>query len=90
MMIEFTNVHKRYEGGVEAVNGVNLKIDKGEFVFLIGPSGSGKSTLSKMMIKEESVDSGTLIINNYKIHSMKPRYVPYLRRSIGIVFQDFK
>jgi len=90
MMIEFTNVHKRYEGGVEAINGVNLKIDKGEFVFLIGPSGSGKSTLLKMMIKEESVDSGTLIINNYKIHSMKPRYVPYLRRSIGIVFQDFR
>ena len=90
MMIEFNNVHKRYEGGIEAVNGVNLKIDKGEFVFLVGPSGSGKSTLLKLMIREQSVDSGTLLLNNYKVHSMKSRYVPFLRRSIGIVFQDFR
>ena len=90
MMIEFTNVHKRYEGGIEAVNGVNLKIDKGEFVFLVGPSGSGKSTLLKLMIREQIVDSGTILLNNYKVHSMKSRYVPFLRRSIGIVFQDFR
>lgn len=90
MMIEFSNVHKRYDGGVEAVNGVNLKIDKGEFVFLVGPSGSGKSTLLKLMIREEEVDSGSIFLNNYKVHSMKSRYVPFLRRSIGIVFQDFR
>ena len=90
MMIELTNVHKRYEGGIEAVNGVNLKIDKGEFVFLVGPSGSGKSTLLKLMIKEENIDSGTLYLNHYKVHSMRSRNVPFLRRSIGIVFQDFR
>ena len=90
MMIEFSNVHKRYDGGVEALNGVNLRIDKGEFVFLVGPSGSGKSTLLKLMIREEEADSGTILLNNYKVHSMKPRYVPFLRRSIGIVFQDFR
>lgn len=90
MMIEFSNVHKRYDGGVEAVNGVSLKIDKGEFVFLVGPSGSGKSTLLKLMIREEKPDSGTILLNNYKVHSMQQRYVPFLRRSIGIVFQDFR
>jgi len=89
-MIEFVNVHKRYEGGVEAVNNVNLFIGKGEFVFLVGPSGSGKSTLLKLMIREEKSDSGKIILNNYKVSSMKDKHVPYLRRSIGIVFQDFR
>lgn len=89
-MIEFINVHKRYEGGIEAVNNVNLFIGKGEFVFLVGPSGSGKSTLLKLMIREEQVDSGKIILNNYKVSTMKDKHVPYLRRSIGIVFQDFR
>lgn len=89
-MIEFINVHKRYEGGIEAVNNVNLFIGKGEFVFLVGPSGSGKSTLLKLMIREEQVDSGKIILNNYKVVTMKDKHVPYLRRSIGIVFQDFR
>ena len=86
MMIELTDVHKRYEGGVEAVNGVNLKIDKGEFVFLVGASGSGKSTLLKLMIREEKVDSGTLFLNHYKVHSMRSRNVPFLRRSTPLFF----
>ena len=89
-MIEFINVHKRYENGVEAVDNVNLFIGKGEFVFLVGPSGSGKSTLLKLMIREEEADSGKIILNNYKVTSMKDKHVPYLRRSIGIVFQDFR
>ena len=89
-MIEFVNVHKRYENGVEAVDNVNLFIGKGEFVFLVGPSGSGKSTLLKLMIREEEADSGKIILNNYKVTSMKDKHVPYLRRSIGIVFQDFR
>lgn len=90
MMIEFSGVHKRYDGGVLALNGIDLKIDKGEFVFLVGPSGSGKSTLLKLMIREEIADSGTILLNNYKVHCMKDRYVPFLRRSVGIVFQDFR
>lgn len=90
MMIEFSGVHKRYDGGVLALNGIDLKIDKGEFVFLVGPSGSGKSTLLKLMIREESADSGSILLNNYKVHSMRDRYVPFLRRSVGIVFQDFR
>lgn len=90
MMIEFSGVHKRYEGGVLALNGIDLRIDKGEFVFLVGPSGSGKSTLLKLMIREEVADSGTILLNNYKVHCMRDRYVPFLRRSIGIVFQDFR
>lgn len=90
MMIEFSGVHKRYEGGVLALNGIDLRIDKGEFVFLVGPSGSGKSTLLKLMIREEIADSGTILLNNYKVHCMRDRYVPFLRRSIGIVFQDFR
>ncbi|MBE5812231.1 MAG: cell division ATP-binding protein FtsE [Clostridiales bacterium] len=89
-MIEFVNVHKRYENGVDAVDNVNLFIGKGEFVFLVGPSGSGKSTLLKLMIREEQADSGKIILNNYKVSSMKDKHVPYLRRSIGIVFQDFR
>ena len=89
-MIEFVNVHKRYEGGVEALDNVNLFIGKGEFVFLVGPSGSGKSTLLKLMIREEKADSGKIILNNYKVSSMKDKHIPYLRRSIGIVFQDFR
>jgi len=90
MMIEFSGVHKRYDGGVLALNGIDLRIDKGEFVFLVGPSGSGKSTLLKLMIREEIADSGTILLNNYRVHSMRDRYVPFLRRSIGIVFQDFR
>ena len=90
MMIEFSGVHKRYDGGVLALNGIDLKVDKGEFVFLVGPSGSGKSTLLKLMIREEITDSGTILLNNYKVHCMKDRYVPFLRRSVGIVFQDFR
>jgi len=89
-MIEFINVHKSYDGKVDAVNGVNLYINKGDFVFLVGPSGSGKSTLLKLMIREEKVDSGQIILNNYKVTTMKDKHVPYLRRSIGIVFQDFR
>lgn len=89
-MIEFRDVHKSYDGKVEAVNGVNFFIGKGEFVFLVGHSGSGKSTLLKLMIREENADSGQIILNNYKVVTMKEKHIPYLRRNIGIVFQDFR
>ena len=89
-MIEFKNVSKKYGKGKVAVENANFKIDKGEFAFLIGDSGSGKSTMIKMMLKEEDPTSGNIIINGRDITNLKANKVPYLRRSMGIVFQDFR
>ena len=89
-MIEFRNVSKTYETGVEAVNNASFKIEKGEFAFLVGSSGSGKSTLIKMILKEEEPTSGNIIINGKDTTYLKPNRVPYLRRSMGVVFQDFR
>ena len=89
-MIEFRNVSKTYETGVEAVNNASFKIEKGEFAFLVGSSGSGKSTLIKMILKEEEPTSGNIIINGKDTTYLKPSRVPYLRRSMGVVFQDFR
>lgn len=89
-MIEFKNVSKTYETGTEAVHNANFKIEKGEFAFLVGSSGSGKSTLIKMILKEEDPTSGNIIINGKDTTYLKPKRVPYLRRSMGVVFQDFR
>ncbi len=89
-MIEFRNVSKKYPTGTEALHDVNFKIDKGEFCFVIGASGSGKSTLIKLILKEEEPTSGKIIINGKDITYLKQNKVPYLRRSMGIVFQDFR
>ena len=89
-MIEFKNVSKVYETGTEAVHNVNFKIDKGEFVFLVGSSGSGKSTLIKLILKEEEPTRGNIIINGKDTTFLKPKRVPFLRRSMGVVFQDFR
>ena len=89
-MIEFKNVSKKYGTGTLAVDNANFTIEKGEFAFLIGDSGSGKSTMIKMMLKEEDPTSGNIIINGRDITKIKPSKVPYLRRSMGIVFQDFR
>ena len=89
-MIEFKNVSKVYDTGTEAVHNANFKIDKGEFVFLVGSSGSGKSTLIKLILKEEEPTRGNLIINGKDTTFLKPRRVPFLRRSMGVVFQDFR
>lgn len=90
-MIEFKNVSKTYEDtGVQALNDVSFFIDKGEFVFLVGPSGAGKSTLTKLLIKEEEPNSGEITINGFDLNSLTKNKVPYLRRSIGMVFQDFR
>lgn len=89
-MIEFKNVSKTYETGTEAVHNANFKIEKGEFAFLVGQSGSGKSTLIKMILKEEDPSSGNIIINGKDTTYLKPKRVPYLRRSMGVVFQDFR
>ena len=89
-MIEFRNVSKVYETGTEAVHNANFKIDKGEFVFLVGSSGSGKSTLIKLILKEEEATRGNIIINGKDTTYLKPNKIPFLRRSMGVVFQDFR
>jgi len=89
-MIEFRNVSKTYESGVEAVHDANFRIEKGEFVFLVGASGSGKSTLIKLVLKEENPTTGNIIINGKDTTFLKQNRIPYLRRSMGVVFQDFR
>ncbi len=89
-MVELKGVSKTYPNGTIALRDVNLKIDKGEFVFLVGPSGSGKSTLVKLLLKEEDVTEGEVYVNGYDVSSMTRVEVPYLRRSLGVVFQDFR
>ena len=89
-MIEFKNVSKVYDTGTEAVHNANFRIDKGEFGFLVGSSGSGKSTLIKLILKEEEPTRGNIIINGKDTTFLKPKKVPFLRRSMGVVFQDFR
>ena len=89
-MIEFQNVSKTYPNGTHALYNVDIHIDKGEFVFIVGASGAGKSTFLKLIMHEEIPSSGEIIINGKKTSKMKRREVPYLRRHMGIVFQDFR
>lgn len=89
-MIEFKNVSKTYSTGTEAVHNANFTIEKGDFCFLVGASGSGKSTLIKLILKEEEPSEGNIIINGKDTTFLKPKRVPYLRRSMGVVFQDFR
>ena len=89
-MIEFRNVSKTYSTGTEAVHNANFKIEKGDFCFLVGASGWGKSTLIKLILKEEEPTEGNIIINGKDTTFLKPNRVPYLRRSMGVVFQDFR
>ena len=89
-MIEFKNVSKTYSTGTEAVHNANFTIEKGDFAFLVGQSGSGKSTLIKLILKEEEPTQGNIIINGKDTTFLKPKRVPYLRRSMGVVFQDFR
>ncbi len=89
-MIEFKNVSKIYVTGTEAVHNATFTIEKGEFAFLVGPSGSGKSTIIKLILKEEEASRGNIIINGKDITYLRQKRVPYLRRSMGVVFQDFR
>lgn len=89
-MIVMKDVWKTYPNGVMAVNGIDVEIQKGEFVFVVGPSGAGKSTFIKMVYREEKPTKGTIIIDGKNLAGLKERHVPYLRRKIGVVFQDFK
>jgi cell division transport system ATP-binding protein len=89
-MIQFKKVVKIYENGVKALNEVDLLINDGEFIFLIGPSGAGKSTFIKMLYAEEVPSAGKVIINGIDTKTIKTKKLPYFRRSLGVVFQDFK
>lgn len=89
-MIEFQNVGKTYRHQVVALEDINIKIDKGEFVFLVGPSGAGKSTFIKLLLHEEKATTGKIIVNDQDITEISNRNVPLLRRSIGVIFQDFR
>lgn len=89
-MIELKNVTKIYPNGTVALQDVSLKIGKGEFVFIVGPSGSGKSSLMKLILKEETASEGEVYVNGYDLMDMGRKQIPYLRRSLGVVFQDFR
>lgn len=89
-MIELKDVTKEYSKGVAALNGINLKIEQGEFVFIVGDSGSGKSTLIRLLMKELDPTSGTIIVNGINLNRMKHRHIAKYRRHLGVVFQDFR
>jgi len=90
LLINLRNVSKDYGGTVKALESVNLEIDKGEFVFIVGPSGAGKSTLIKLLYREEVPSKGQVVVLGKDLAKLRRREVPYLRRRIGVVFQDFK
>lgn len=89
-MIQMKNVYKKYPNGIVALNGLDVEIDQGEFVYIVGPSGAGKSTFIKMMYREERPTSGQMLVDGVDITTLKNKHVPMLRRNIGVVFQDFK
>lgn len=89
-MIEMQNVYKKYPNGIIAANGLNVHIKQGEFVYVVGPSGAGKSTFIKMMYREEKATDGSIMVNGINLSNLKNSRIPYFRRQIGVVFQDFK
>lgn len=89
-MIDFENVTKVYEAGNRALDGITLHIEDGEFVFLVGPSGSGKSTIIKLLTAELEPTSGSVTVNGYQLEKIKKRAIPAMRRTIGVIFQDFR
>lgn len=89
-IIEFRGVSKTYPGGTHALEDVNIKIHNGEFVFIVGSSGAGKSTFMKLIMREEKTNIGKITVNGFNLTDMKRKQVPMLRRTMGIVFQDFR
>ena len=89
-MIEFNNVTKSYSVGTRALRGITMQIEDGEFAFLVGPSGSGKSTIIKLITGELKPTSGAVHVNGYSLERIRKREIPYLRRTVGVVFQDFR
>ncbi|MCT2537279.1 cell division ATP-binding protein FtsE [Aquibacillus koreensis] len=89
-MIDMQGVYKTYPNGVTALNGIDVTIEQGEFVYVVGPSGAGKSTFIKLIFREEKPSKGSIVVNNMDVPFLKWKQVPLLRRNIGVVYQDFK
>ena len=89
-IIEFRGVSKTYQTGTHALEDVNIKINSGEFVFVVGSSGAGKSTFMKLIMREEKANTGKIVVNGFNLTKMRRKSVPLLRRTMGIVFQDFR
>lgn len=89
-MIEMMNVTKKYNKGITAINNLSIQIKDREFVYVVGPSGAGKSTFIKMMYREEKATKGRIRVGKYDLMKIRDRQIPYLRRYVGVVFQDFK
>nr|MCR5042398.1 ATP-binding cassette domain-containing protein [Clostridia bacterium] len=89
-MVKLQNVNKDYDNGAKALKGVSLEIKDGEFVFLVGPSGSGKSTIVKLITGEIAPTEGDIQVNGYDLCAISRRKMPYMRRTIGVIFQDFR
>ncbi|MBR1393135.1 MAG: cell division ATP-binding protein FtsE [Ruminococcus sp.] len=89
-MVEFKDVSVTYSSGVDALNKINLTVNDGDFAFVVGPSGAGKSTLIKLILKEIDATSGEVVVNGFNLRKLRRRKVPALRRTIGVVFQDFR
>ena len=89
-MIDFKNVKKHYSNGTVALDGVDLHIDDGEFVFIVGHSGAGKTTMMKLLLREEAATSGTIKVGDYELTGIKNNQIPFYRRNLGVVFQDFR
>jgi len=89
-MIQLYHVYKSYQKGLDILEDITFRVERGEFAFLVGPSGAGKTTLLRILFCAEKVNAGQVIVNDLTLSSIKPKDIPYLRRSIGVVFQDFK
>lgn len=89
-MITMQDIYKTYPNGVTALSGININVDQGEFVYIVGPSGAGKSTLVKLIYREEKPSQGLIEIINTNLNNLKERNVPFLRRDVGVIYQDFK
>jgi cell division transport system ATP-binding protein len=89
-VIEMQDVWKTYADGTSALRGINIKVNRNEFVYVVGPSGAGKSTFMKLMYREERPTKGLIFVNGFNLEKLKNRKIPYVRRNIGVIFQDFR
>ncbi|SEG61575.1 cell division transport system ATP-binding protein [Paenibacillus sp. UNC499MF] len=90
ILIEMQDVWKTYPNGTHALRGIDVKVDRNEFVYIVGPSGAGKSTFMKMIYREERPTKGQIFVNGFNIEKLKQRKIPYVRRNIGVIFQDYR